>query len=337
MQASYRFDRVNFAGHESFPLRYSWLKKGFDCLLRNGPHCFSSDEALVQLGVGKNMVRAIRHWGLVSGVWCERPNSRGREIEVSVLGWLLLADVGVTDLCPKNIAVKLPSELVGAAGLDPYLQHADTWWFLHSQIVGNAREATSWNWLFNRPKSARFEKADLVAELSQIASNLQGTRVSVPTIRRDIDVLVRTYVRTRAVDLADEDSLDSPFVSLGLLRTTAERNVYELVDAPRVRLAPWVILACLSDFLRRLGARGSRTVSIDDLMYGPGSPGRVFRLTEDGLVSHLEQLTHRYADHLAFNETAGLRQLLVLRDLPTAEDILRSELTAQGLGVRNGT
>ena len=80
MQASYRFDHVNFAGHESFPLRYSWLKKGFDCLLRNGPHCFSSDEALVQLGVGKNMVRAIRHWGLVAGVWSERPNSRGREI-----------------------------------------------------------------------------------------------------------------------------------------------------------------------------------------------------------------------------------------------------------------
>jgi len=52
--------KKSFAGHETFPLRLFWLKKGFD---QNAisPEIFLSDEAVVKLGVGKNMVRSIRH------------------------------------------------------------------------------------------------------------------------------------------------------------------------------------------------------------------------------------------------------------------------------------
>jgi hypothetical protein len=56
-----------FAGHETFTLRYGWLKKAVDATL-DRQDIFLQDDALVTLGVGKNMVRAIRHWGLVTGV-----------------------------------------------------------------------------------------------------------------------------------------------------------------------------------------------------------------------------------------------------------------------------
>jgi hypothetical protein len=325
-------ESTNFAGHESFPLRYAWLKKGFDCLLISGPKAFSNDEALVELGVGKNMVRAIRHWGLVCGVWQEEKLSRGRELKVTPLGWMLLADAQSASSCPKSSIAHLPESVVNRPGLDPYLQSGDTWWFLHSQIVGNAKEATSWTWLFNRPKSARFEKADLVAELSELASNVRGSRVSEATIRRDVDVLVRSYVRSRAVDLGDEDSLDSPFVSLGLLRNAPERNAYELVDGQRVRIPSWVVLSCLSNFWSGKGNRGSRSIGLDELVYGTGSPGRVFRLSEEGVVSHVERLAIAFPNLLTFNDTAGLRQLLVARDLPKTEDIVRDHRDAQKLG-----
>ena len=53
--------RVSFGRHETFPLRYAWLPKGF-AEMKGNPRCFESDEAPVRLGVGKNMVHAIRYW-----------------------------------------------------------------------------------------------------------------------------------------------------------------------------------------------------------------------------------------------------------------------------------
>jgi hypothetical protein len=55
----------SFSGHETFALRAAWLKKGIDGLERY-PDIFSREDALVELGVGKNMVRSIRHWCLAT-------------------------------------------------------------------------------------------------------------------------------------------------------------------------------------------------------------------------------------------------------------------------------
>ncbi len=47
-----------FTGHQTFPFRYTWLKKGFDAVTKD-PFVFSSDFATVALGVGKNMVQEV--------------------------------------------------------------------------------------------------------------------------------------------------------------------------------------------------------------------------------------------------------------------------------------
>ena len=59
--------RVSFSGHETFSFRYSWLKKAVDATDAD-PHAFEAADAIVKLGVGKNMVSSIRHWGLVTGM-----------------------------------------------------------------------------------------------------------------------------------------------------------------------------------------------------------------------------------------------------------------------------
>ncbi len=48
-----------FAGHETFTLRYGWLKKAVDATGQRDD-VFLRDDALVTLGAGKNMVRSIR-------------------------------------------------------------------------------------------------------------------------------------------------------------------------------------------------------------------------------------------------------------------------------------
>ena len=47
-------DKLSFSGHESFHCRNVWLKKGYDFLQLK--HKFSEPTAVVNLGVGKNMV-----------------------------------------------------------------------------------------------------------------------------------------------------------------------------------------------------------------------------------------------------------------------------------------
>jgi hypothetical protein len=43
-----------FSGHETFIIRSFWQKKGYDFLNNGGK--FSDEDAVVKLGVGKNMV-----------------------------------------------------------------------------------------------------------------------------------------------------------------------------------------------------------------------------------------------------------------------------------------
>lgn len=52
--------RYCFSGHESFPCKSMWLKKGYDYLVDHNK--FTDPDAVVKLGVGKNMVQSIRFW-----------------------------------------------------------------------------------------------------------------------------------------------------------------------------------------------------------------------------------------------------------------------------------
>src|SRR3972149_1998131 len=110
-----------FAGHETFTLRYGWLKKAVDAV-NEDPLTFTRDDALVRLGVGKNMVRSIRHWGLATGILEEdsQANNRGRSIRPSPLGKLLFS----------------------RRGLDPYLEDPATLWLLHWQLAGSPESPT---------------------------------------------------------------------------------------------------------------------------------------------------------------------------------------------------
>jgi hypothetical protein len=120
---------LSFAGHETFPFRYAWLKKGVDRVSADGT-LFRRDDAMTRLGVGKNMVRSIRHWCLAAGVIEEVPGKSSRPS-------------GCFKVSPFGKA------LFGAKGLDPYLEDPATLWLLHWQVVTNGRRATTWFWAFS--------------------------------------------------------------------------------------------------------------------------------------------------------------------------------------------
>ncbi len=95
--------RLQFAGHETFPLRYGWLKKSYDAVVAAQAEgqtdlrsIFTDDSAIATFGVGKNMVTSMRHWSLAAGV-LHIPNdedfgSSGGQIQPTDLGRLIFED-----------------------------------------------------------------------------------------------------------------------------------------------------------------------------------------------------------------------------------------------------
>jgi len=51
--------RWTISGHETFALRFAWLPKAVAGVLENLALFKDEDKAMVYLGVGKNMVKAI--------------------------------------------------------------------------------------------------------------------------------------------------------------------------------------------------------------------------------------------------------------------------------------
>ncbi len=295
-------ERGSFAGHETFPLRYAWLRKAVQHVKKDG-RVFLDDDAMVRLGVGKNMVRSIRHWGLVCGVIEEDagvPNNRGRALRPSALGHALFDN----------------------AGWDPYLEDPATLWLLHYELASVPDHATTWYLVFNHLPQPEFTKAGLLSWLLKLVQERAWGRLSPASLKRDIDVFLRTYVPARASRTVPlEDTLDSPFVELELLRELGAKGSYVIQRGDPPSLPDAVFAYGLVKFLTR-NASTSHAVPLHAVAFAPGSPGRVFALTEDALMARLERIEAATDGAVVFNDTAGLRQLFVHR-LPELLDVLR--------------
>lgn len=286
--------RASFAGHETFPFRYTWLKKGVDAVTKD-TEVFGREDAMVVLGVGKNMVGSMRHWGLAIGTLEEDrsiSNNRGRRLQVTDLGAALLAD----------------------SGWDPYLEDVGTLWFIHWHLANTAEPATTWWWVFNQYPGTRFTRRELQGQLERLVQELGLARVSSASLKRDIDCFIRTYAPSRRARTVHEEILDCPLIELGLLREDKDHQSYEIVRGTQPTLPLSIFGYALADYLERR-PRDSRTIGLNELAFGAGAPGRVFCLNESGLLTRLEALGTVTSGALHYDETAGLKQVFVHRTL----------------------
>ena len=58
--------KYTFSGHESFPCKALWLQKGYAFIIKGRD--FNAPDSVIELGVGKNMVSAIRYWLRAFGI-----------------------------------------------------------------------------------------------------------------------------------------------------------------------------------------------------------------------------------------------------------------------------
>jgi hypothetical protein len=86
---------IRFSGHETFACRYAWLPKALQAIESNSIVFSNEDQAMVELGVGKNMVRAIRFWVEASGM--ARSAAKGG-LEATELGRKIFGNKGLVHL-----------------------------------------------------------------------------------------------------------------------------------------------------------------------------------------------------------------------------------------------
>ena len=297
---------AQLSGHETFPLRYGWLKKAFDEVSdAESPAAnrtiFSGEDATARFGVGKNMVASIRHWAIAAGTIEENSH----HLQPTSLGRLLFDDI---------------------VGLDPYMEEPATSWLTHWRLAGHP-EKTTWFWAFNHFPALNFERDMLVRGVANLAREQGWTRASHATIRRDVSCFVRTYAPHPASRQASyEDSLESPLTELGLIRPTGGRDGFRFVRGPKPSLGAGVFCYAVSDFWNRF-SNDVNTLSFEALAHEAGSPGRVFVLDENELVELLEDLEAVSGGVYRWSETAGLKQLIRERALSIeeAEDLVRKD------------
>jgi hypothetical protein len=294
----------SFSGHETFPFRYPWLKKGFDAV-REDPGVFLRDDAITTLGVGKNMVRSIRHWCLTAGVLAESRDGAGA-LRHTDLGTLILAD----------------------DGLDPYLEDPATLWLLHWQIASNRPRATTWFWAFSFFHEPEFTREALASSLLKWTQTLPGKQVAESSVKRDLEVFLRTYVPSRASrgDIA-EDTLDCPLTELGLITQPGDGKVYRFQRGAQRSLPDGILLFAVLRFWEAF-APSAETLALYDLARQPGSPGRLFKIDESSLAERLEGIEKQTEGKLSYGETAGLRQLYRHEEIRPAKTL--AEVYATG-------
>lgn len=278
-----------FSGHETFPLRQLWLRKAYDAVA-NYPtaapkNIFSDHDAIVRFGVGRNMVSSIKHWAIASNFMEEHESGFRPTVEAEIV--------------------------FGKEGKDQYCEHPATIWLIHWFLAGRGNRSTTWHWVFNRMQSQTFTREDIVKGLSEFVQKNQ-LRATETTLRRDVECCIKSYVPNLGGESA-EDVAEPILGELGLIQQ-GRKGVFEFRRGPKHTLPDELFVYALLDFWSRRDGNSS-TISFDTVAVDYGSPGRVFKLDENGVADRVLNLEALTKGALRWSDTAGMRQIIKVKDI----------------------
>lgn len=281
-----------FSGHDSFQCRQLWLKKGYD-FVQEG-QSFNREDAVVKLGVGKNMVSAIRYWMKAFNIIDSKDS-------------------------PTDFGTKLFDE---ETGYDPYLEDEASLWLLHYQLVKTGL-ASIYNIIFNefRKEKLFFTKETFLNYLKRIQEANPELSFNDNTIAKDFSVFVNMYKNDN--DSNDiEDSFSGILSELGMLKTSFIQDnngkkieQYQIENNERDSLPEAVVLYSILDNLNY-----GNSISLNSLEFDTNSPSSVFALNRSGLVNKISGMV-KENKNITFTDHAGIKELQ-FKNKPNAYSIL---------------
>ena len=303
-----------FSGHETFPCRYAWLPKAYRELCEKSDAFSDEERAMVKLGVGKNMVRAIRFWVQATGIACSKKDG----------------GYGITELGHALLSAR--------QGLDPFLEDRRTLWLLHWNLSTVANEPLfAWDYLLNRWPHPEMTRTEAVRAFAQEAKRI-GRKLSPVTIDQHFDVFLHTYypTRSRKGDI-QEDNLDCPLVELEFIRCVGERQggqsgrreqIYAFHREPKPDITGELFVYCLNDYWTKHRSN-EQTLTFRDVSVGHASPGQVFKLSEADVRARLESLESDSGGVFQYQESANMQRVLRKKNC-TIESLLRQAFATEG-------
>lgn len=272
-----------FARHETFHPRYGWLKKAVDAAYAN-PDAFNADDAVVVLGVGKNMVKSMRFWGVAHKLLVPAREAGSRHV--------------------LSVPSVVGRTLMGDGGWDPYGEFDGTQWLLHWMLLSPQSVVPVWWLAFNEFSALEFVDEELGAF---VTDRTEGSNASEAAIRKDVACFVRMYLGGTTARSSFDDAVDCPTRSLHLLTRGVDSGSLRFNIGRKASLPQEIVAFACLDFMARTGV-SARTMSIASLASEPGSPGRAFKVSEPDLAALLDSVCD-VRDDISIAMSAGAPQL----------------------------
>lgn len=259
-----------YARHETFHPRYGWFRKAF-AFSAEDPGIFVREDAPVRIGVGKNMVRSIRFWGLAAKLITE--DQRAARSRAS-----------------GTVPTRLGFALFDKTGWDPYMEDPGTLWLLHWLLLAPSCRLPVWWIAFHDFPAVEFEDHDLeVAVTAGLDSAANWTAPRTSSVKKDITALLRAYgppVRSHRSN--SDDQVDCPLRELNLIGPSVTDGCRRFALGPKPTLPPAIAAYASLDFISRTRPGGAGTITLSQLAREPGSPARAFKMSETDLSAALE-------------------------------------------------
>jgi len=279
--------KYNFSGHDSFHCRQLWLKKGYEYVKQG--KSFNDEEAVVLLGVGKNMVSSIRFW-------------------------LKAFNIIDNEDIPTEFGIRL---LDDENGYDPFLEDDASLWLLHYQLVKNGF-ASTYSIIFNefRKEKLFFNKDTFVNYIKRIGESNPDLRYNENTVTKDFAVFINLY-KNDADSMNVEDSFTGILSEIELLNSMGKgkSEQYFIENMDRDNLPEPVVLFAILD-----NPNYGSSISLNSLEFDINSPGSIFALNRTGLMNKISEIVNENKE-ITFTDQAGIKELQ-FKNKPTAYSIL---------------
>ena len=268
---------MKFRAHDTFFIRKGWLNKGMKNV-ENDPQVFmgTNGNPMDILGIGANMVKALRYWLQAVGLTEEPPVGR-KEQNFTLFGEIIIDN-------------------------DPYMEELGTLWLLHYKLVTNKKEATAWYYFFNEFKLSEFTRDDFVLQLNNFV-RMNDDEVSERSLEDDYNCIINTYVpriKSNPEKVQPESNIDCPLGELGLIDiANKKQKVYKKSIPKKDTLHPLILLSVIVD-----QAKGQNEIKISVIQNDSYNAGKVFNLDIITLTNLLYKI--ELMGYIKVIRTAGL-------------------------------
>ena len=278
---------MRFRVHETFAIRKGWLHKGMKNIV-NSPTVFIDKDVnpMEKLGLGTNMVKALRYWLQVAGLTYE--NQKTRMQFLTRFGKLVWEN-------------------------DKYIEEDGTLYLIHYFLSSNKEMGTSWYYFFNHYNATEFTKESYLESMKlflyeqEKENGGKEIKFSERALLEDLDCILRTYLPSQ-IKYSPESNMDSPFLDLQLLKVIdAKEKVYSKNSPLSLVINPLIILAIIVNEKEKLEEKEGTKVSdikISTLESAPNNIGRIFNLNNLTVAMYLDRLQNM--GYIKVVRTAGL-------------------------------